>query len=272
MGSPLTEAGYRWGDESLHRRHINRSFAIATKKVTLEQFRRFKPDQSGGPAPDVPIHKVTWYDAVKYCRWLSEQEGIAEDQMCYPSVAEIDKCLENRIGLKLPPNYLARTGYRLPTEAEWEYACRAGASTSRFYGSSEEMLDRYAWFDDNAMGRDEFGQNKTLFRAVGQKKPNDFGLFDMHGNVLEWCQEGHSNYLEPVEEGDKESSKDQEVEVLKFKEDKEDIREVTNKLVRVLRGYTHNTAASCIRSAGRKLDSPNIQHENIGLRVARTIR
>ena len=76
------------------------------------------------------------------------------------------------------PDFLNRTGYRLPTEAEWEYACRAGAVTSRCYGETEELLPNYAWYSENSKGRS---------RPVGSLKPNDFGLFDMHGNGWQWC-------------------------------------------------------------------------------------
>src|SRR5882762_8004362 len=82
--------------------------------------------------------------------------------------------------MRFRPNFLSLTGYRLPTEAEWEYACRAGAVTSRFYGGAEEMLDRYAWY---------FGNFRDRAWPVGRLKPNDYGLFDVYGNVIEWCQE-----------------------------------------------------------------------------------
>ena len=80
--------------------------------------------------------------------------------------------------MKHAADYLQRRGYRLPTEAEWEYACRSGAQTSRYYGTSDHLLAKYAWFLDN-----------SDFRAgpVGMKKPNDFGLFDMLGDAWEWC-------------------------------------------------------------------------------------
>src|SRR5262245_18114614 len=106
---------------------------------------------------DEPIIGVTWFEAAQYCRWLSEQERIAKDQMCYPPVDQIKE------GMIMPADYLARTGHRLPTEAEWESVCRAGAGTSRHYGVAEELLRDYAWYAQNAHGR---------AHPVGSKKPN----------------------------------------------------------------------------------------------------
>ena len=156
MGSASTETGHQ-RDEGQHRRRIGRSFALASKKVTVAQFDRFKkahPEvkhlytvKEYSPRQDGPIISVTWYEAAQYCRWLSEQEGIPEEQMCYPSVPALEKCKDGLTFLKLPADYLRRTGYRLPSEAEWEYACRGGAVTSRFYGSSEEMLRHHGWSD-----------------------------------------------------------------------------------------------------------------------------
>src|SRR5262249_22205987 len=150
-------------------------------EVTVAEFLRFRKEHhyykpSSAPTPDCPVNEVTWYDAAAYCNWLSEKEGIEEDQWCYlPN--EKKKYAE---GMKLAPDYLKRTGYRLPTEAEWEYACRAGSETDWSHGEAEDLLSKYAWYASNA-------QNKT--HPTGSLRPNDLGLFDLHGDVWEWCQD-----------------------------------------------------------------------------------
>src|SRR5262249_50701380 len=115
MGSPLTEAR-RSPAEQMHRKRIGRTFAIAAKAVTVEQFLRFLPrfsheDMQHYPDSTCPIGGVLWYEAAAYCNWLSDQDGIPKDQWCFET---------NRQGqvTKLKEGYLSLTGYRLPTEAE----------------------------------------------------------------------------------------------------------------------------------------------------------
>lgn len=155
---------------------INRDFAISAHEVTIEQFRRFRGEfavaEDVSPDPHCPVNRVTWHEAAQYCRWLSEQEGIPTEQMCYPAVEAIQP------GMSFFEDCLSRTGYRLPTQAEWEIACRAGTQTRRFFGEASEMLPHYAWFDMNSDGH---------LWPVGTLKPNPFGLFDTCGNVMEWC-------------------------------------------------------------------------------------
>src|SRR5207253_1205652 len=109
MGSPPSEKGRR-DTELPHWRRIERSFAIAGKKVTVREFEAFRAAhpvvKQYSPDPDGPVVIVSWYEAAQYCRWLSEQEGIAEEEMCYPSVAEIEKCKDGIRPLKLPADYL----------------------------------------------------------------------------------------------------------------------------------------------------------------------
>jgi formylglycine-generating enzyme required for sulfatase activity len=176
-----------------HQRRIGRRFAISTKEVTKAQWRRFSTAQrgvfrAGDPqlatvvrTDDSPMVAITWYEVAWYCNWLSEQEGIPEDQWCYQKNDQGHYAE----GMTAKPKFWELTGYRLPTEGEWEFACRAGTVTSRSYGLSEMLLARYAWTHPNADGHT---------RPVGTLKPNDFGLFDMHGNVYEWCDDWLAAY------------------------------------------------------------------------------
>ncbi|MBV9124395.1 MAG: formylglycine-generating enzyme family protein, partial [Planctomycetes bacterium] len=250
MGSALQEVDRDWQAEIPRAVHIPRSFAIGTRLVTVAEVERalkaygietvydfkYSPDVQG------PIITVNWFLAARYCRWLSEQEGIPEDQMCYPPVFQI------RDGMKLPANYLERTGYRLPTDAEWEYACRAGAVTSRTYGDAEELLGNYAWYTGNA-------HERTW--PVGLLKPNDLGLFDIHGNVWEWCQD-----LPRVSRitGPGEVMEDRDQELLTVRETQD----------RVLRGGAFDRDAAHIRCACHLVLRPTDTYLVLGLRVART--
>jgi formylglycine-generating enzyme required for sulfatase activity len=157
---------------------VGRKFAIATKEVTVAQFQRlfpeYRPYSERSPTADCPANVVSWYDAVAYCRRLSEVAGVPEDQMCFPPP---DKMHEE---IKPYPDYLSRSGYRLPTQSEWQLACRADSNTNFFFGESHELLSKYAWFAANSGYR---------LSPVGAKKPNDLGLFDMYGNAMEWCDD-----------------------------------------------------------------------------------
>lgn len=252
MGSPPEEEG-RNRDETQHQKRIGRTFAIAASPVTKEQFlnfmRSFSHQQMKSyPEPDCPIGGVTWYEAAAYCNWLSKEEGIPEDQWSYETNAGAGALSPNVI-FKLKKNYLSLTGYRLPTEAEWEYACRAGAATSRYYGDSDELLEHYAWY---------FKNSNELSWPVGSKKPNDLGLFDMHGNVWNWCQERNKLYRQ----GDKS----------KVFEDAEDLLDIKPQESRILRGGGFNSREGALRSARRYWFPPRDRVNNTGFRVARTLQ
>jgi formylglycine-generating enzyme len=142
MGSPADEKG-REDDERQHTVKITKAFRIGVTEVTQAQWTKVMGQRKGKFAgDDRPVEEVSWKDAVAFCRKLSQLEGQT---------------------------------YRLPTEAEWEYAGRAGA-TGRFSGGAR--LVELGWCDDN-------GGDET--HAVAGKRPNAWGLYDLHGNVAEWC-------------------------------------------------------------------------------------
>jgi formylglycine-generating enzyme required for sulfatase activity len=247
-GSPPTETG-RNTDEQQHRKRIGRTIAIAAKPVTVKQYLEFDKGyldhlymKQYAPTVDCPVHAITWFRAAAYCNWLSDREGIPKEEWCY----ETDS---NGQVTRLQENYLSRTGYRLPTEAEWEYACRAGAMTSRYYGETTDLLEKYAWFVENS-------RNQTW--PVGSKKPNDFGLFDMQGNVYTWCQESYKSY--PPGKGE---------EAIK---DKKDVLSIVSSVNRVQRGGSFSYNASNVRSANRQSYVPENYNGSYGFRPARTFR
>jgi formylglycine-generating enzyme required for sulfatase activity len=184
---------------------------------------------------------VQWYEAAEYCNWLSKQEGLPETEWCY----QPNKDRQYGEGMKLAPGYLKRTGDRLPTEAEWEYACRAGAATSRYDGDSEEVLGKYGWYAGNSDHRSW---------PVGSLKPNDLGLFDMHGNVWCWCQE------------------DNEAQGWKEIEGNADSVTVNSLDDRVLRSGSFNHPPVYVRTAHRIKNRPGLVSHVFGFRVARTFR
>ncbi|MEO8493780.1 MAG: SUMF1/EgtB/PvdO family nonheme iron enzyme, partial [Planctomycetota bacterium] len=189
MGSPLHEPGRDVKKETRHLRRVERTYALSTREVTVAEFLQCRPDfdypPDYSPLRNCPILHLDWYDAVRYCRWLSDQELVSEEDKCYPPLDQIGE------GMIVPDDFLDRPGYRLPTEAEWEYACRAASETSRHFGDQAWLLRDYAWTAENS----DYRSN-----PVAQLLPNDFGLFDMLGNVMEWCHDEYAEYPTPSSE------------------------------------------------------------------------
>ena len=255
MGSPLDESVQT--NEVQHLRKIGRKFAISAFEVTKRQLTEFLKDRPENPArktwpnlakTDDSPGLMTWWEAAEYCNWLSEQDGLPQDQWCY----------EQHVKEGETPRMIAKamlfelSGYRLPSEAEWEYSCRGGAVTPWFHGSNESLMTKYLWFGSNFHG---------LMRPVGSLKPNNFGLFDTLGNAAEWCQDLLEDY--PT------SSKTPVPDLLNT----ELVQKGTGYTFRVVRGgwYQNNPAEvrCAVRHIGQELGEFAYP---AGLRPARSIR
>jgi formylglycine-generating enzyme len=183
MGSSPSEAN-RMPDEKRHQVTVS-SFYLSRYEVTFDEFDAYVAANGWGKLGDAgwgrgkrPVINVAWIDAVQYCNWRSKKEGL---QQCYTSTDGGYTCDWNA------------NGYRLPTEAEWEYACRAGTTTATAYGdslgSSQANLDGTYPYNGAARG---IALGKT--QTVGSYAPNAWGLYDMHGNVWEWCWDWYGDY------------------------------------------------------------------------------
>ena len=206
MGSPRNEPGRDGDEDPLHRVTLSGDFYLGETEVTQGQWKAvMEGNPSDRKGDDLPVESVSWDDAVAFCKALSAVEP----------------------GMR----------YRLPTEAEWEYACRAGTTTRFSSGDSEESLRDVAWFGDNS-GRHS--------HEVKTKAPNAWGLLDMHGNVYEWCADWFGGYpssgvTDPA--GPSSGS------------------------FRVLRGGSWYDDARYCRSARRDRDWPGFRDPGLGFRV-----
>jgi len=262
MGSPEAETD-RDSDEQQHRRLIDRRFAIAATEVTRRDFLKFRPDfpyfGQGDPNDlERPLSGIDWYTAASYCNWLSEQEGIPRQQWCYEPNADG----QYAAGMRLVRDSLNRVGYRLPTESEWEFACRAGSITSRYYGDSEELLASYAWYSPIA---------KDHSHPVAKLLPNRLGLFDPLGNVYEWCHDLHTRYPPPLEAGTPETVTLEDSQLASCADYLSEEQSTDDTQRRCLRGGSFDYSARHCRSAYRTNDLLDFVVSNDGFRPARTL-
>ena len=238
---PISTGTFTMGEgKTAHQVTLTQAFHLGQHEVTQEQYESVmgtNPSKSKGPQN--PVENVSWADAVEFCRKLSA----------------------------MPAEKKAGYVYRLPTEAEWEYACRAGTKTTYSFGDSESELGAYAWYGNNSgdqqidalniwnTDKDNYRYRKCLLdnncrtHPVGEKKPNPWGLYDMHGNVWEWCQDWYGDYPSgAVTDPTGPASGDS----------------------RVLRGGAFNSRTSYVRSANRNYNQPDTRYFYYGFRPART--
>ena len=212
-------------EKPIHRVNIDYDFYIGKYEVTFREYDKFcdatgrkKPKDRGWGRGDRPVIYVSWYDAKAYTKWLSKKEG---------------------------------TTYRLPTEAEWEYVARAGTTTKYSFGNYSGSLGSYAWYDKNSFDKGsshkDYGTHK-----VGQKKPNSWGVYDMHGNVWEWCEDW---YVDSYKNTPRDSS-DNNSGSQKYK---------------VLRGGSWYYVSYSLRSAIRYWYYPSCTDVNVGFRVVSVV-
>lgn len=242
FGSPDSEPGRDARDESQWTGLVNWPFAISWKEVTQEEFLAIKPEygqylNEHAPQPNCPANAVSWSDAVEFCRELSVRDGFSEDEMATPPV--------QRWSQGEFPDPRTHFGYRLPLEAEWEAACRAGTTTPRFFGYAPDLLPNYCCYIANSGGR---------LCPVGQFLPNPKGLFDMLGNVSEWC---FNVYI---------ADPDQQQSAIA------DPPRISQLSTFAVRGNEYVATARMIRAANRNSASHSQPAYGRGFRIAHTVR
>ncbi len=248
MGSPYFERNHQF-DEQQHRVWIGRVIAVSDREVTRGEYQRFlaKVEQlpTGSTAKSAelaqPQNDVSWFEAAAYCNWLSQQDGIPKDQWCY----EPNLSGKYESGMRSKDQYWKLRGYRLPTEPEWELACRAGTVSERHFGAAPELLENHAWVGQSIQARP---------RIVQTFLPNPFGLFDTYGNLWEWCSDGMEDYT------NQRWTLDQPYGV-----------QVLQTMPRALRGGSYDYPAVAARSAYRVRADAVVRADAIGFRPVRTL-
>jgi formylglycine-generating enzyme required for sulfatase activity len=258
MGSPPDEPGRKTNEDPQSSVTLTRGFHVKQTPVTATEWtatRRQGADRGytdlavGNPGfngeDDHPVTRISWWDALKWCNLLSEIDGRTP---VYHSAAGFSDATVLRTGTGTVYVDWQANGYRLPTEAEWEYACRAGTTTAFFTGPITELT--LPAIDPNLDLAGWYGGNTVLTQAVGLKTANTFGLFDTHGNVNEWCWDWFGNYPG----------------------DAIDPRGPASGSERVMRGGASFQSAPLCRSAARASRVPHELSVNIGFRPVATNR
>jgi formylglycine-generating enzyme required for sulfatase activity len=253
IGSAADEANHRV-NEARHPVKLTRPIAVSDREIAWEQFNSFdnrlhhdtwEKQYVRQLTATEPVFGVNWYEAVSYCRWLTKYAGMSEDDQAYGDPASLDQerfpADPDPQALSAPRNWpvnLEKRGFRLPTDAEWEVACRSGTNTAYSFGNDLELLGSYGWFAENS--------NKWS-HAVGLLRPGPRGLFDVHGNLFEWCHDWFDDFPNNLPS--------------------EDPTGLAVGSARVARSGSWDDVAMFFRSAHREGIQPTIRARGIGIRV-----
>ncbi len=232
QGSPDAEPG-RSFDEGPRREVSVSAFLLAKREVTFDEYDEYcsatgkpRPDDKGWGRWSRPVINLTWRDAVEYCNWRSKKDGMKPAYLVAGNTVTCDWAVD---------------GYRLPTEAEWEYAARGGKKARGLPYSGGGDPELVAWYNLNSGNRTHPG---------GGKDPNELGLHDMSGNVWEWCWDWYAGYP-PGRTGDPRGPDDA--------------------ALRVVRGGSYFNVASNLRPAKRWFVDPAHKFDYLGFRLARSL-
>lgn len=235
MGSKKSDTSAELDEQKEHTVTLN-TFEINKFEVTVWEWKQFikankmkmPPKPTWGWQDNYPINGITWNEAIAYCNWLSIKENL---QPCYT---------------KKGPNFLCNfqaNGYRLPTEAEWEFAAKGGTSSKNYRFSGSDKIEDVAWYKSNSKGHPN---------TIGTKLPNELGIYDMSGNVWEWCWDWYNKDFYKQEKGDNPKGPEMGER-------------------RTVRGGSWDSQPNYIRPANRISTIPSKTHEFYGFRTARTL-
>jgi len=236
--------GDTWGEgesdeKPTHKVTLTYDFYIGKYETTFDEYDVFcedtgrsKPNDEGWGRGQRPVINVSWWDATAYCNWLSDKEKL-------PKAYDSKGNLLDKDG-RVTTDVTKVLGYRLPTEAEWEYAARGGKHNSPFKYSGSDNVDKVAWYESNS-------GNKA--HEVGKKSPNVLGIYDMSGNLWEWCSDWYGGYSSSAQTNPYKNSGS----------------------CRVFRGGSWGSIATRVRVAVRDYLSPTGTFFSLGFRIARTV-